>query len=242
MQGNLRNAFCSMELLAHRLASMNALSAVEWELLLEPRHSSRAYSAGSEIRDPGGDGMRQSLIVSGWASREHVSHSGRRQLLSILLPGDLIGDPAEGHALDAVEIVALSGVRTIGTAGFMSIVNGDADRYSRIASGLSALRCGDETRLLDHIVRLGSQPAPQRIASFVLELFARCRVIGFVTGSSFPMPLTQEMLGGALGLSVVHVNRVIHRLKADRLISLQGGRVTIDDAIGLASLAELMSG
>jgi len=231
-----------MELLAHRLASMNALSAAEWELLLERRHPSRTYSVGSQMRDTGDGGVRHSLVVSGWASREHISHNGRRQLLSILLPGDLIGDPVEVHPLDAVEMVALSEVKTISTAGFMTIVNGDGDRYKGIASGLSALRHAEDIRLLDHIARLGSQPAPQRIASFVLELFARCRVIGFVTDSSFAMPLSQEMLGGALGLSVVHVNRVIHRLKADRLISLHGGRVTIEDAIGLAGLAESMSG
>ena len=68
-------------------------------------------------------GPRQSLIVSGWASREPTSQNGRRQLLSILLPGDLIGHPNARRALNEVEIVALSGVRTIGTCGFMKIVD-----------------------------------------------------------------------------------------------------------------------
>lgn len=165
--------------------------------------------------------------------------NGRRQLLSILLPGDLIGSCLNQRALDLVEIVAISNVRVMNIAGLLRAVEEHPDEYTGITRGLSVLRFSEERRLLDHMVRLGSQPALQRIAGFLLELFQRCRVIGYVSAGSFVMPLTQEMLGNALGLSVVHVNRVMRQLKSEHLIDLHGGIVRILDVTGLARIADL---
>jgi CRP-like cAMP-binding protein len=230
-------ALFSMDLLARRLAEVCPLSKAERELLLQRQQHPRSYCAGSVMSDERVKRTQPKLIVSGWACRERVLHNGRRQLLSILLPGDLIGNCSEQRALDLVEIVAISDVRLMNIAEFVRTVEEDPDRYTGIIDGLSALRFSEERRLLDHMVRLGSQPALQRIAGFILELFQRCRAIGFVSGGSFVMPLTQEMVGDALGLSVVHVNRVMRQLKADHLIDLHAGIFRIQDAAGLALAA-----
>ena len=231
----------SLELLARRLAKLSNLSDDDRRLLIHPNQKSRCYSAGTVLSAAGCLNNWPKVVVSGWAGRESISPSGRRQLLSIFLPGDLIGNRDEQRALDLVEAVAISNVRVVSAEELFRAINADPIRYAGIVNGLSALRFLEEHRFLEHMVRLGAQPALQRVAGFLLELFERCRAIGFVSGGSFVMPLTQEMLGQALGLSVVHVNRVIGHLKNDRLIDLNPGIFKILDPAGLASAAGLES-
>lgn len=238
MQVDLSKTLYSMDLLARRLVAASSLTDAERDLLLKRQQRSQAYLAGSEIAGTREQRPRPRLIVCGWACRERIMPNGRRQLLSILLPGDLIGSCIDQRALDLVEIVAISNVKVINVASTLRMVEENPATYSGIHRGLAQLRFAEEKRLLDHMVRLGSQPALQRIAGFLLELFQRCRVIGFVSAGSFVMPLTQEMLGNALGLSVVHVNRVMRQLKAEHLIDLQAGIVKILDAAGLARVAD----
>lgn len=239
MQLELPKALFSMDLLTRRLAALSPLSEHERALLLNCQQHFKCYMAGSEISGTQDQIQRPKLIISGWACRERIMANGRRQLLSILLPGDLIGGCVNQRALDLVEIVAISNVRVMNVAGLFRAVEEHPDEYPGIARGISLLRFCEERRLLDHMVRLGSQPALQRIAGFLLELFQRCRVIGYVSAGSFVMPLTQEMLGSALGLSVVHVNRVMRQLKANHLIDLHGGIVKVLDVTGLAQVADL---
>lgn len=239
MQLELPKVRSSMDLLIRRIAALCALSDRERDLLLNWQQHSKTYIAGSEMACTQDTQPRPKLIVSGWACRERIMPNGRRQLLSILLPGDLIGCCINQRALDLMEVVAISNVRVVSMAGFLRVIEEHPDEYNGILRGLSLLRFSEERRLLDHMVRLGSQPALQRIAGFLLELFQRCRAIGFVSGSSFVMPLTQEMLGNAVGLSVVHVNRVMRQLKSSRLIDLHGGIVKILDIAGMARIADL---
>ena len=239
MQIELPKALFSMDLFIRRLAAVSSLSEHERALLLSWQQHCKTYMAGSEMAGSQDQQPRPKLIISGWACRERIMPNGRRQLLSILLPGDLIGSCLNQRALDLVEIVAISNVRVMNIAGLLRAVEEHPDEYTGITRGLSVLRFSEERRLLDHMVRLGSQPALQRIAGFLLELFQRCRVIGYVSAGSFVMPLTQEMLGNALGLSVVHVNRVMRQLKSEHLIDLHGGIVRILDVTGLARIADL---
>jgi CRP-like cAMP-binding protein len=239
MQIELPKAPFSMDLLARRLAAVSPLSERERALLLNWQPHSKCHPAGSEISGTPDQPARPRLIVSGWACRERILPNGRRQLLSILLPGDLIGGCTSQRALDLVEVVAISNVRAINVAGLLRVVEEHPEEYSGIARGISLLRFCEERRLIDHMIRLGSQPALQRVAGFLLELFQRCRAIGYVSAGSFVMPLTQEMLGNALGLSVVHVNRVMRQLKLNNLIDLHGGIIKILDVRGLGRIAEM---
>lgn len=241
MQIELPKAPFSMELLIRRLVALGPISDHERSLLHSWQQHSKTHMAGSEVFGFKDQRQRPKLIISGWACRERIMANGRRQLLSILLPGDLIGGCVNQRAIDLVEIVAISNVRVIDIAGLLRAVKDNPDEYNGLAHTLSLLSLYEERRLLDHMVRLGSQPAMQRIAGFLLELFQRCRVIGYVSAGSFVMPLTQEMLGNALGLSVVHVNRVVRQLKVGGLIDLHGGIVKILDAAGLAEIADLPS-
>ena len=87
------------------------------------------------------------------------------------------------------------------------------------------------------MVSMGRRDSVQRVAHLMCELHVRARNIGLTDGSKFELPLTQTVLGDALGLTPIHVNRVLKRLRLDGLMNLSGGRLTIPDVGALALVA-----
>lgn len=80
------------------------------------------------------------------------------------------------------------------------------------------------------------------MAHFLLELLTRLQAIGMADERAYRMPLTQELIGDALGLSVPHVNRTLRRLREDALVTIDGQNVVINDIDGLAALADFEQG
>jgi CRP-like cAMP-binding protein len=94
----------------------------------------------------------------------------------------------------------------------------------------------------EHLINVGRRSARERVAHFLLELLVRLQAIGLADERAYRMPLTQELVGDALGLSVPHVNRTLRRLREDDLISLDGQLVVIKDLEALATLADFEKG
>jgi CRP-like cAMP-binding protein len=86
------------------------------------------------------------------------------------------------------------------------------------------------------IVNVGSRDAHSRIAHLICELYLRLKAVGLTSGHSFEAPITQSEIGEATGLSTVHVNRSIQKLRSEGLITLQRARCTIEDCDGLAKV------
>ena len=83
--------------------------------------------------------------------------------------------------------------------------------------------------MVEHLVNLGRRNAHERTAHFLLELGARLKLIGLATNEGYACPLSQYMLADALGLTAVHINRVLRELREDGLLTFQKGRVSFDD-------------
>jgi CRP-like cAMP-binding protein len=92
--------------------------------------------------------------------------------------------------------------------------------------------------VVEHLVDIGRRDAKGRMAHFLLELGARLKLVGLATREGYACPLSQYMLADALGLSAVHVNRVLRELREDGLVTFQRGQVTFDDFDGLVTIAE----
>ena len=90
----------------------------------------------------------------------------------------------------------------------------------------------------DWIVNVGQRAAPNRLAHIIVELRERLKVIGMVQGARFEMPLTQEQLGEAMGITSVHVNRIVKQLRDDNVLELHRGSVTVIDEQKLLELAD----
>lgn len=208
-------------------------------MLREGQRHPRIHAAGTVITDTLSGREWPKVIVSGWACRERFRPNGRRQLLSLLLPGDLVGNGRGQRALDLLEVGAITAVQMVSIAGIVRAVEKEPGRYAGIEAGLIALRWLEERYLLEQLIRLGLQSAVQRLAGFLFELFWRCRAIGLANGKSFAMPLTQVMLGDAVGVSHVHVQRVMGELKEQGLVSVHSGICQVEDETGLARAAGL---
>ena len=202
---------------------MGGLSETELDLLRSLGDRRERRVAGEEIVAEGEHASRPQFIVSGWACRQRVLADGRRQIFSILLPGDGIGLSRFPRA-ELASLHALTALETADAGPVLSAVQGG--RAPGVARALSALEPLEQMLLFDHMVRLGRQTAYERVAHFLLELQRRLEIAGLGDSQRFPLPLTQEVMADALGLSIVHVNRTLQQLRRERLIELRSG-VTI---------------
>lgn len=88
------------------------------------------------------------------------------------------------------------------------------------------------------VLSLGVQNAKERFARFFCELFMRMEIVGLTEGDGFRLPMTQTEMSDMLGMSAVHVNRIIGELREEGLIEMCGGRVRLPDLAALAALGE----
>ena len=96
----------------------------------------------------------------------------------------------------------------------------------------------DAALFREWIVNVGQRPALNRLAHIVVELRERLKIIGRVAENRFDMPLTQEQIGEAMGITAVHANRIIKQLRDEAVVDFDRGRVTILDEARLQELAD----
>jgi CRP-like cAMP-binding protein len=95
----------------------------------------------------------------------------------------------------------------------------------------------DEAITVEHLASVGRRSAIERTAHFFLELCGRLFLVGLATEAEFACPLSQSVLADALGLSTIHVNRVLRDLREAKLLTFQDHKVTIHNRIELMALA-----
>jgi CRP-like cAMP-binding protein len=194
---------------------------------------SQTHAAETPLDVPDGEASRRRIILRGWGARCRSLADGRRQIFSFLLPGDVVGGRLEG-AFDSP--VALTAVETVELGALCATLERPAWAQSITAAYESASHAQDEL-LFDHIVRLGQQNAVGRLASLLRELQRRLAAVGQARPEGFDMPLKQEHLAEALGLTLVHVNRTLQRMRAEGLLDIRGGKARLLDPRSLARLA-----
>jgi CRP-like cAMP-binding protein len=220
-----------------RLTVYAALSPQEVSLVAQmARQPARELTTRSQIHDQG-ESPPPAVLLSGWGCRARLLSDGRRQIVSFLLPGDLIGGmppqlPAPCTAL------ALGPVRLLEVTPAMRAIRAAPGDYPGLVRAMHLVGQTYEVLLRDQIVRLGRQTAFERMASLLLEFRERLDVAGLVRDGSFAMPLTQEVLGDALGLSGVHVNRTLQQMRRDELLEIRGGIVSIRNLEALRDIAD----
>jgi CRP-like cAMP-binding protein len=191
--------------------------------------------AGAELQQEGSCGGAR-IMASGFACRQRVLPDGRRQIFDFLIAGDLIGVAAD-QPLARTAIAALTPVDTL-PAALLRECAADAQRFPGLCAAVARCAHEEQTRLLDHVVRLGRQTGYERTAHLLLELGDRLAAAGLGDRRRFPMPLTQEALADALGLSVVHVNRILQQLRRERLIELRSGEAVLLEREFLMEIAD----
>jgi CRP-like cAMP-binding protein len=111
-------------------------------------------------------------------------------------------------------------------------------RYPGIAAALWRETLIDAAIFREWVTNVGSRSAYRRTAHVLYEFFVKMRSVGLATGDHCSFPLTQQEIGDATGLSVVHVNRTLQQLRGDGLIELKGRKLTILDYDGIAEAGQ----
>jgi CRP/FNR family transcriptional regulator, anaerobic regulatory protein len=176
-------------------------------------------------------------LRAGWAYRFRNLADGNRAIVDVYLPGDIIGFDAVLCDKDA------ENVRTLTTAAVEVITaeHGVRELLTSRSTALYILRLiSERQRRADRLLAtISCLDARGRMAAMVLDFYQRLETQKLITALSFNLPLTQHHIGSFLGMTVVHVNRVIRALRDAGLINIEKHHVTILDLAGLAHLARM---
>lgn len=176
------------------------------------------------------------FVKDGFAARYKLLRNGKRQIVSFLLPGDVIGLPSSFMDRATYSVIAVTNM-TLRVCALDAFVN-LCCRGPKFGLALSWLAAQETAVYAEHIISIGRRTPTERLAHFLLEIHYRLSAVGHVDELSFELPFTQEMMSDALGLSVPHLNRTLAQLRADGLIVVDGRCVVFADKHALAHLAQ----
>ncbi|MBK1669334.1 hypothetical protein CKO28_14950 [Rhodovibrio sodomensis] len=190
---------------------------------------------GNDIVTEGESHTLGYVILDGWAASCKTLPDGRRQILSFLMPGDIVGLFAPVSAVCTASVATLNDVEVATfTPDELVTVTSRSPRLG-VALGWAAAR--EHEILAEHLVNVGRRSAAERVAHLFLELWARLRVRGLTDGKRFTIPVTQTIIADTLGLSVVHVNRTLRQLSNQGILESNREKATILDLDRLQDLA-----
>ncbi len=222
--------------LARKLAWFGELSADDIEILDALHTATRVVRRNRDIVSEGRIYEMMFVLREGSAIRYRVLRDGRRQVLNILLPGDFVGYPGCFFDTALYAITALSDA-VVCPVPFAALID-LFERRPRLAATIFWSFACEAAIYAEHLIDVGRRSALERVAHSLLELLTRLRIVGLADERSYRMPLTQELVADALGLSVPHVNRTLRRLRGDGLVHIEDQRVVIDDLDALSALAD----
>lgn len=175
------------------------------------------------------------FVKDGIAARYKVLRNGKRQIVSLLVPGDVIGVPGSFLDRASFSVVALTDMK-------LEVCSHDAFiaacyRRPKFALALSWLAIHEATLYAERIVDIGRRTPIERLAHFLLELHMRLCMVGRASESAFDLPISQEVMSDTLGLSVPHLNRMLAKLRTEGMVTVADRRVELVDMKALQLLA-----
>jgi CRP-like cAMP-binding protein len=222
--------------LVRKLGAFVALSETELGVL-DGLHKRRcSFVAGRDLVHQGQSGQSAYILVSGWACSYKLLADGQRQIIDFHIPGDFLGLRSillhmSDHSIEPVTEIEVAQVHVSDLLEAFS-------QAPRLATAVLWAASRDEAVVVEHLVDLGRRNAAERTAHFLLELGARLSLVGLGSREGYACPLTQYLLADALGLSAVHVNRVLRQLREAGMVTFRDGFVAIDNYESLVEFAE----
>ncbi|MDR6818710.1 CRP-like cAMP-binding protein [Neorhizobium sp. 2083] len=196
----------------------------------------KRFSAGEDLVVEGSRPGQSSLLVEGFAARYKLTAEGMRQITALHVAGDFVD--LHAFLLKTMDhgVVALSPCRVgLSDHADLKIVT---ERYPHLTRmlWLDTLIHGSIHRAW--IVAMGRRSKASHLAHILCELYVRLGVVRRTDSWSFHLPLSQSEMADVLGLSLVHMNRVIQTLRRESLISWNNQTITILDWARLKEVAE----
>ena len=224
-----------MSHLAKKLNTFVELSPRELSCLAALQSAPLRVRGGNDIVHEGQTGHKAYILQAGWAMSFKLLPDGDRQIIGFPLPGDCVGLRSvllrtSDHSFSALTDAKVSGLDAAKLTEMF-------DQFPRLGAAFLWAASRDEAMVVEHLVSVGRRSAIERTAHFFLELCERLRLVGLATETEFTCPLNQYVLADALGLTAIHVNRVLRQLRERDLMTLGARRVVLRDVPALKRLA-----
>jgi CRP/FNR family transcriptional regulator len=212
------------------------VNAEELKFIEAFRTGTTAVRAGGTILYEQKPNGKLFTLYSGWAFRYKTLSDGRRQILNFLLPGDFIGLQqkfADG-AMHGIEAVTDTSLCVFPREGLWELFRG----FPNLGYDITWLAAREEGMVDDHLLTAGRRNATERVAMLLMHLFRRLERVGMAEGGMIDFPINQQHIADALGLSLVHTNKTLRRLRQLGLHDIQDGRLRLLNPRALERIAD----
>lgn len=219
----------------HKLSGLAELTAHDAAALEKATSGPRKYVARQDLIREGDEPGPVFVVLEGWACRYKILPSGTRQIMAFLMPGDscdlhikLLAEM--DHSIQAITNAL---VATVSRGEMQAMMQ----EHPNIARAMYTSQLVDEGIMRAWIVSMGRRSSTERVAHLICELYLRARNIGLTGEGEFDLPLSQLVLADSLGMTAVHINRILKELRLAGAMALQRGSVTILDPVKLVQIA-----
>lgn len=232
------------------LTGYRSHSKEQSQILESLKRDERFVEAGATVIREHDESPPLFTLLSGWAFRYKTLPDARRQILGVLLPGDLIGvqqhmDEASAHGVEALSALTL--------CRFERDALWRLHRDDAVLSFTVTWLVAAEERLIDsQLLSVGRRSAQERMAALLVNLFVRARRAGAqaviapdspesveLPPNSISWPLTQQHIADLMGLSLVHTNKTLRRLQKGGFYEIKDRVLTLLDPRALQSIAQM---
>ncbi|MEF2073298.1 Crp/Fnr family transcriptional regulator [Consotaella aegiceratis] len=218
------------------LRSTTDISESDLAALLSLMTGGDEVDKGYEVVREGDRPQRCCLILSGFACRFKVLSDGSRQIVAFHVPGDLpdLFSLHLGVMDHNLGTLAPSRLAYISHGSLRSLT----EERPKLAAALWRQTLIDGSMFLEWMTGLGRRPAPARLAHLICEVMMRLSIVGLVDEGQATLPVTQADLADALGLSYVHVNRILQDMSRDELVDFRRRTLVVHNWQRLKDMAE----
>ncbi|MDP3420976.1 MAG: Crp/Fnr family transcriptional regulator [Thiobacillus sp.] len=216
--------------------AFSANTETEIEFIQRIRKRQTRVGAGVTLFREGDDGKDLFTLMSGWAFRYRALSDGRRQILNFLLPGDFIGlqhQLGQRHP-HSVETLTESTLCIFPSERLWDLYR----THPALGFDITWLSANEQLIVDENLVSVGRRSASERIAMLMIHLYKRAERIGLVEADGLRLPLNQQHIADALGLSLVHTNKTLRRLQASGLYTLKDGCLKLVNPAAMARMAD----
>lgn len=219
----------------YKLQGLAELAGDDVIALEQALSSPRSYVARQDLIREGDEPGPMFVMLEGWACRYKILPNGARQIMAFLMPGDacdlhikLLAEMDHG-----IQAITPARVATVSREKMQTLMW----EHPRVANAMYTAQLVDEGIMRAWIVSMGRRSSIERVAHLTCELYLRARNIGLTHDTVFALPLSQLVLADALGMTPVHINRVLKELRLAGAMALKRGSVTILDPRKLVQIA-----
>lgn len=217
-----------------KLQTFGDLGHAEVAALAALTASPRSFAARHDLIREGDRPGPVFVMLDGWACRYKILPNGSRQVLAYMMPGDCcdlnIGLLAEmDHNIQTISSAVVATIERLDMDAIM-------DKHRGVAKAMYLAQLVDEGTMRAWITSMGRRTSVERVAHLMCELYLRARNIG-LTSEPLALPLSQLLLADSLGMTPVHLNRVLKELRLTGAMTLMRGSLVIADPVKLVQIA-----